>query len=146
MFVALVIAWLALYWGWEPAGGSHARGTRTDQRSLRRLGKIGDNEMARTDDTVGRLATAAFPCWLLSFSWLPLAFTGREGEAVRYLILAGEAGALLAALLAIGFGIVARRCAPPATAHRRRAARGLAAGVIALSVVVGLNILGAILA
>lgn len=109
--------------------------------------------MARTDDTAGRLATTAFtcgllafPCWLLSFSWMPFAFTGRDVGSVRYLILAGEAGALLAALLAIGFGVIARGRAPGGTAHRRRAARGLAAGVIALLLVVGLNILGTILA
>ncbi len=109
--------------------------------------------MLRTDDTAGRLATAAFacgllafPCWLLSFSWMPFAFTGREAGSVRYLILAGEAGALLAALLAISFGVVSRGRAPAGTAHRRRAARGLAAGVIALLLVAGLNILGAIVA
>ncbi len=109
--------------------------------------------MARTDDITAQLATAAFacgllafPCWLLSFAWMPFAFTGREVGSARYLILAGEAGALLAALLAIGLGVVARGRAPAGTAHRRRAARGLTAGVIALIVVVGLNILGAIFA
>ncbi len=109
--------------------------------------------MAPPDDTGDRLATAAFacgllafPCWLLSFSWMPFAFTGRAVGSVRYLILAGEAGALLAAFLALGLGIVARRRARVGVAHRRRASRGLALGAIVLVLVVGLNILGAVFA
>ena len=109
--------------------------------------------MARADDTAARLAIwafacglLAFPCWLLSFSWMPFAFTGREVGSARYLILAGEGGALLAALLAIGLGAVARGRAPAGTAHRRRAGQGLAAGVIALILVIGLNVLGMVFA
>ncbi len=63
--------------------------------------------MARVDDTAARLETWAFACGLLAFAWMPFAFTGREVGSARYLILAGGAGALLAALLAIGLGVVA---------------------------------------
>ena len=47
-------------------------------------------------------AVLAFPLWLLSFSWVPFAVAGRPLGSVRYVIVAAEAGALLAALLAPG--------------------------------------------
>jgi uncharacterized membrane protein len=86
----------------------------------------------------------AFPLWLLSFSWVPFALTGREVGAVWYIILMGEAGALVAALAAIMLGFVARRRAHAGTTHRQRASEALVIGVIALVMIVGLNILGAL--
>lgn len=105
------------------------------------------------DDIGSRLATAAFACavlavplWLLSFSWVPFALAGHEVGSVRYVILAGEVGALAAALLAIGLGVVARKRAPAGTPYYRRASRGLIVGTIALALIVGLNALGVVFA
>jgi len=95
----------------------------------------------------GRLAGAAlacgviaFPLWLLSFAWVPFAVAGREVGPFRYVILLGEAGALLAAISAIGLGLAARRGANAGTAQHRRASWGLVAGAVALLLVVGPNV------
>ncbi len=105
--------------------------------------------MDQPDDAGNGLANAAFACgvlvfplWLLSFSWVPFALTGREVGSVWYIILAGEVCALLAAVLAIGLGVVARRRASAGSAGHRRASRGLVNGAIALVLIVGLNALG----
>lgn len=105
--------------------------------------------MDRPDDAGSGLANAAFACsvlvlplWLFSFSWVPFALTGREVGSVWYIILAGEVSALLAAVLAIGLGVVARRHASAGSAVHRRASRGLIIGTTALVLIVGLNALG----
>jgi hypothetical protein len=109
--------------------------------------------MAQFAGIGGRLATAAiacgvlaFPLWLLSFSWVPFALTGRVMGSAWYIVLVGEVGALLAALLAIGLGSIARRRASAGTAYHRRASQGLTIGVIALVLIVGLNIVGLVFA
>ncbi len=108
--------------------------------------------MTRSDNTGGRLATAAlicgvlaFPLWLLSFSWVPFALTGREVGSVWYIILVAEVSALVAVLAAIVLGFIARRRAVAGTTLRKRASRGLVIGAIALVVIVGLNIGGAVI-
>jgi len=105
--------------------------------------------VSRSNDTGGRFATAALVCgvlaiplWLLSFSWVPFVLTGREVGSIWYIILVGEVSAVLAALFAIGFGLIARRRAHTGTAPHARASRGLTIGAIALALIVGLNILG----
>ena len=97
----------------------------------------------------GRLATVAHTCgalafllWLLSFAWVPFALAGREIGSVWYIIVAGEAGALLAALLAIGLGVAGRRRAPTGTSMYRRATRGVLFGAAALVLIIGLNLVG----
>ena len=113
--------------------------------------------MNRPDDAGNHLATAAFACgmlalalWLLSYSSVPLALAGRDiGAAwsvLRWTILAAEAGALAAALLATGLGVASRRRGVAANPHHRRASRGVVAGLFALVLVVGLNALGWIFA
>lgn len=109
--------------------------------------------MDQPDDVGSRLAHAAlacgllvFPLWLLSFSWVPFALAGRKVGSVWYIILAGEVSALLAALLAIGLGVVARRRAPAGSTAHQRASRGFVIGTIALVLIVGLNALGLIFA
>ncbi len=85
-----------------------------------------------------------FPLWLLSFSWVPFALMGRSIGPVFYIILASEAGALLAALFGVGLGLSARRHAPIGTRDYKLASRGVVMGVVVLVLVVGLNILGAV--
>ncbi len=107
--------------------------------------------MARPSDSSRRLAVGAFTCallalplWLLSFVWVPFAITGREVGAVRYVILAAEVGALLAALLAIGLGLAARIHVRAGSRDYKLASRALVIGALSLVVILGLNILGAI--
>ncbi len=89
-------------------------------------------------------AVLAFPLWLLSFSWVPFAVAGRPVGSVRYVIVAVEAGALLAALLGTGLGIIARRRSRAGTSARRRATRALVIGVVVVVFLVGFNGLGLI--
>ncbi len=81
----------------------------------------------------------ALPLWLLSFSWIPFVLAGREVGGVRYLILVSEAGALVAALAAVGLGALERKATRPGTMDYRRATRGLVLGTVALALLVGLN-------
>ncbi len=105
--------------------------------------------MSRLDDTGGRIATAALiasilaiPLWILSFSWVPFVLIGREVGSIWYIILIGEVSAVLAALLAIALGFIARKHTHTGTAHHKRASLGLTIGSIALALILGLNILG----
>ncbi len=139
------LGWVVLgYALWSGEGEQHAMHARGVPAAK-------TPQALQPDDSGGRLANAAVACgllalplWLLSFSWIPFAVAGREIGSVWYIIFVGEAGALLAALLAIGSGFVARRRARPRTAQHRRASRGLVTGVTALVLVVGLNVLGAV--
>ncbi len=86
----------------------------------------------------------AFPLWLLSFSWVPFAVAGRPVGSVRYVIVAAEASALLAALLGTGLGVIARRRSRAGTSERRRATGALVIGVVVVVFLVGFNGLGLI--
>ncbi len=89
-------------------------------------------------------AVLALPLWLLSFSWVPFAMMGRPVGPFRYVIVAAEVGALLAASLGTGLGVIARRRARVGTAGRRRATGALMLGIAAVVFLVGFNVLGLI--
>ncbi len=105
--------------------------------------------MAHSNDGARRQAEIAFICgvlgfplWLLSFSWVPFALAGYSIGPVRYIILAGEVGAILTGLVGVGLGILARRRSHVGTADHQRASRGLVLGAVVLVFVVGFNIVG----
>lgn len=108
--------------------------------------------MARSNDDARRQAKIAFICgvlgfplWLFSFSWVPFALAGYSIGPVRYIILAGEVGAILAGLFGVGLGILARRRLHVGTEDYQRASRGLVIGAMVLVFVVGFNIVGLVL-
>ncbi|MDP9379718.1 MAG: hypothetical protein M3Q29_06130, partial [Chloroflexota bacterium] len=76
--------------------------------------------------------------------WVPFAMMGRPVGPFRYVIVTAEVGALLAALLGTGLGVIARRRSRAGTAGRRRATRALVLGIVAVVFLVGFNVLGLI--
>src|SRR5687767_12604294 len=87
---------------------------------------------------------AGLPLLLLSYAWVPFALMGREEEFVFYAVVGGEVGALVAAVLAVGLGIAARRGCPAGTPEHRRATRGLLIGALVFTLVLAPNILGSL--
>ena len=69
--------------------------------------KATSNSRLATTAFVGGIL--AFPFWVLSYSWVPFTFLGRESYAVMYVVVIGEAGGLLASLGAIGCGLIGRK-------------------------------------
>ena len=104
--------------------------------------KATSNSRLATTAFVGGIL--AFPFWVLSYSWVPLTFLGRESYAVMYVVVIGEAGGLLASLGAIGCGLIGRKHTHSGTRAHRLASQGLVMGVVVLVLLIGLNALGAI--
>lgn len=89
---------------------------------------------------------AGFPLVLLSYSWVPFASAGREMGSWSFLPLVSEVGALLAAIVAIFLGRLARQRAQPGIiAEHRLASRGLALGVGLLALIVVPNLVGGLM-
>jgi hypothetical protein len=80
------------------------------------------------------------PLWLLSYTWLPFAWAGRDGWFVWSAVVVGEIGALAAGALGVGLGITARMRFRSGTPDHRRATRGLLLGAIVLGLVLVPNI------
>lgn len=117
-----------------------------------------ENRVSPVSTGADRLATTAFVCGvlglvllLLSYLWIPFALLGIEvgsvavESALAYIIVAGEAGGLLAGLAGIVFGVIVREHLQSGTKAHRLASRGLAMGIVALVLIVGLNVLGTML-
>ena len=113
-----------------------------------------ENRVSPVSTGADRLATTAFVCgvlWLLSYLWIPFALLGIEvgsvavESALAYIIVASEAGGLLAGLGGIVFGVIVRGRLQSGTKAHRLASRGLAMGMVALVLIVGLNFLGTML-
>ncbi len=108
--------------------------------------------MSLTLTVSNRLATAAFVCgvlgfllWLLSYAWVPFALMGKESDVIVYVVVAGELGGLLASLCSIGCGVLGRKLLQPGNRAHRLAWQGFVMGVVVLVLLVGLNILDAII-
>jgi len=82
--------------------------------------------------------------WLVSYSWIPLSMIpslqGRDLPLLAYLFPAGEAGAVLVAMVGIAFGVEARNTSQPATSERRAARRYLALNILVPFLVVVPNL------
>src|SRR5687768_9471922 len=87
------------------------------------------------------IALAGFPLMLLSYAWL-LVPTSADEPALRYAIVVGEVGALLAAIAAISLSLAVRRHFHDATAERRKATHALLLGTLLLSLVILPNVIG----
>ena len=82
--------------------------------------------------------------WLLSYLWVPLSFIptlqGRDLSFLAPILPICEAGALLIAMIGIGFGVAARRRSQSGTLEHRSASRRLALNVLVPVLVIVPNI------
>jgi len=84
--------------------------------------------------------------WLLSYSWVPFALAGREMGSLFWVPFVSELAAVLAATLGIRFSLGARRQSEPGTPEHRSGSRSLLLAAAVIVLVVGLNIVGVLVA
>lgn len=78
--------------------------------------------------------------WLLSYSWIPFAASGRDSGSLILFPLLSEAAALVVAIVGLGFGLSSRRRTRSGTPERRLGLRGLALNALVIGLVIVPNV------
>lgn len=78
--------------------------------------------------------------WLLSYSWIPFAASGRDSGPRMSLPLLSEAAALVVATVGLGFGLSSRRRTRSGTPEYRLGLCGLALNALVIGLVIAPNV------
>jgi len=89
--------------------------------------------------------SVGIPLWLLSYSWLPFALAGRDGQFVLHAVVVGEVGAFAAGALGVGLGFTARKRSAPGSREHRLASRSVTVASVVRTLVLIPNVLGRLL-